>query len=173
MTSGARKLALCLLTLIFLCALVYSMIFISKTEAETASLIEQTNALLGNDGWARSVESIQNTLKDDLVVLEETVLTREELVSLIESLEDRGDALGLSVVISSLTGEKSEATSTSQTVKMTIATEGGWAESLIFLRILQSLPHKNQIEVVNLSKEEKGEWNSDTTLKFVIFPENL
>lgn len=169
MTSSTRKLILSLSLIGLLAVLGYLSFSILKMREETKDLLMEVSTKMSYDKRAMSVSNVQSELSYDLTVIDEAAITRAELVSLIESLEETGEKLGLSVSVASLTAEDVES-SLPEVVKMVVDAEGSWAANFKFLRVLESLPHKSDIESANLSWVRSNTWRSGTTLRVIVFP---
>lgn len=163
---------LSLLLLLLSAALIVSLWSLRGIGLEAARLNAEADALSGNDSWTMGVRQIQSESAGDLKTLEEAKLSRTELVSLIETLEQAGKSMGLKVSFSSITAEGELSSSTPQTLKIVVDTEGTWRGSLAFVRLLQSLPTKASIETLTLSLSNQT-WRSGTTLRVTVFPESL
>jgi hypothetical protein len=172
MSSKSRIIYLVLLIAVFAALLGYLLVSISSARRSANEAYAESLSLSGNDSWTREVRMIQNELQSDLAALDEAAITQPELISLIESLEKTGREMGLKVLFSSITAEGEQSSTTPQTVKMTVDTEGSWSASLAFVNLLEHLPVKSSIENSNLNVFGKA-WRSGTTLRVTVFPENI
>lgn len=170
MKSSLRIIMLSLVSAALLGVLFYSVYSILKAEAETRQLLLRAEALSGNDSWTKSVKSLHTGSNAEIEVISEAAITRTELISLIESLESAARGLGLKVSVSSIKSEAGQSSTTPETVKMVVDTEGSWPGNFTFIKLLQSLPVKSEIESSSLSHTGKV-WRSGTTLKVIVFPE--
>ncbi|MEK7194549.1 MAG: hypothetical protein AAB660_02575 [Patescibacteria group bacterium] len=125
----------------------------------------------GSDSRTKSILALQENYKDDLVVINDSVLNKTELVSVLEELEKTGRNLGLKTSISSITDEATKtASSTAQTVRITVNTEGVWSSNLAFVRLIENLPYKISVERADLSKAEEI-WKTSAIIKVTTYPE--
>lgn len=158
-------------TLSLATALTYELHLISETKSETLETQNLIDEHTGNDGFVRSVLGFQEREKANLEALDKISLTKDEIVSLIENLEDTGELLGLSVDVSSVTASENKAASeVSQIVSIAIDSRGSWSRSLQFMQILENLPHKVLVKKVDLTFDQ-GAWRNNTVLEVNIFPE--
>ena len=171
MNTKPRIFATCLMAIIIVFGLWQEFDYLSATEQLAEDTLAQAEAHLGKDNRTQSLRAVKNGAKDDLATLEEARLTKAKLVSLIDSLDKIGKSLNLTLSITSITTDASKiATSTPETVRVSISTEGRWAANLAFVHVLESLPYKTNIEDSNLTKTDKG-WRGDTIIKLVTLPE--
>lgn len=171
MNSTARIIFLSVLTVILFGVLGYSQIWISGAKERAAEALARADALSGNDSFTRSVRNLQSSATAEIATIQDAAIVRNDLIALIESLEESGEIMDLEVSIASITTDPVQATTTPQTVQMVVDAKGSWQSNLSFIKILQSLPVKAEIENASLSFSN-GSWRSGATLKITIFPEN-
>lgn len=171
MSPKSRIIYLALFITLFAALLAYLLVSISTARRSATEAYAESLSLSGNDSWTREVGRIQDELQGDLATLDEAAITQPELISLIESLEKTGREMGLKVLFSSLVSEGVSST-TPQTVKMVVDTEGSWSASLAFVNLLEHLPVKSSIENSTLNLSGTA-WRSGTTLRVTVFPENI
>ncbi len=171
MNALTRIVIVCTMIIAFGGILYYELSSISRIRGEVTqaniAILEKT----GSDSRTKSILALQENYKDDLAVINNTVLNKTELVSVLEELEKTGRNLGLKTSISSITDEATKtASSTAQTVRIAVSAEGVWSSNLAFIRLIENLPHKISIERVDLTKSEEI-WRTNATIKVTIYPE--
>lgn len=171
MNTILRTILLLAITLALGGALTYEVYLISKTVKETSETLVLIDERTGNDGFVKSVLTFQEMERENLEILDRVSLTKEEIVSLIENLEDVGELLGLSINVSSVTDDTNKnKEGIAEIVSITIDSRGSWSRSLQFMQLLENLPHKVVVEKVDLAFDQ-GQWRNNTVLKVSTFPE--
>ena len=171
MNSVTRTIIVGLIFLIMLGGVGYELYYIKSADSAVRNAISKADEQIGSDSRARSVVYLQNNSVEEIKVLDKAILTKDELVTFVESLETMGRNMGLVVAISSITKEGNKSsTSTPEVVRITVDATGPWGESLHFINLLENLPYKIGIDKVDFNIDEKG-WRSNTTIKITTYPE--
>lgn len=171
MNSLTRTIVLGFILVILSLGLTYELYFINTAEGQVLEAIKQADLQIGNDSRLRGIINLQENSSSELKILETAILTREDLVTLVEGLEKMGRDEGLMVSISSITNEPNKtSTTTPETVRIAIEASGSWIGNIHFIRLLENLPFKVNIERLDLSTNETG-WKSNTSIKLIIYPE--
>lgn len=135
---------------------------------ETRELLDLADHVAEVRILAQSIRMVQNDAEQDLEAFDDLVLSGDKLVSLIESIEGAGRALGLDTNILSVGKIEDKKSVEPDVVRIVMETQGPWASTLSFLRAIESLPHRVMIEESSLSKEEVG-WRSRIVLSLYSF----
>lgn len=159
------KFCLTILSLVLLgllAAVVFTVYEIRTKNKETSRLLNESNEVFERKELAQSVREIKTSAAEDVVAFENLILVDEKLVSLIESIEAEGKALGLDTKIVSVAKIESKKPEEPVLIKMIIQAEGDWTPTLSLLRAIESLPYKVMMEESNLLKVEDV-WQLRTT----------
>jgi hypothetical protein len=134
--------------------------------SELTNLADQHTEIEALD---QSIRIQQSSISGELVIFDRLVLSDNNLVSLIESIENVGKALALDAHIVSVVGKKQDVKST-EPEKVTIVVEarGMWAPVFSFLHALESLPYRVMVSDTSLVKEGES-WHLRITLLFYLF----
>ncbi len=171
MTSTTRIIIIGLITLLFALGLGYELHLVSRIQKEVASANESADSYIGGDSRAKNIALLQESSKEELALIEEIILTRADLVALLEKLENTGRDLGLNVSISSITNDsKTSSSANPETVRISIESRGAWGPSLSYIKLVENLPHKFSIDRVDLGTDGEG-WRTIISLKVVTYPE--
>jgi Tfp pilus assembly protein PilO len=171
MTSLTRIIIIGLITLATMGGLGYEVYLISSIQNEVTSTNESTDLQVGSDSRAKNIALLQESARAEVKMIEEVLLTRSDLVSLVEKLEKTGRDLGLNVSISSITNDSKTSSSVNpETVRISIEARGSWAPSLSYVRLIENLPHKFSVEKVDIGTDGEG-WRTLISLKLITYPE--
>lgn len=171
MNALTRTIVVGLICLILLGVVGYELYFIKGADTAVRSAIEKADEQIGNDSRARSIVYLQNNSVEELKIADEAILTKEELVTFVESLENMGREIGLSITISSIVKEGNKvSTSTPEVVRVAVDAKGPWEESIHFINLLENLPHKIYIDKLDFTTDA-GEWRSSTIVRVTTYPE--
>lgn len=171
MKSSTRIVIVSLITLIFTAALVYEVYLISSTQGELNNTTTSTDEEIESDRRAKSIIELQKESKTELAIVDEVLLTKSDLVELVEKLEKTGRDLGLIVSISSITNDsKTSSSQNPETVRISIETRGAWAQNLKFVRLVETLPHKFAIDRLDLNFDGQ-DWRTLVNLRVTTYPE--
>lgn len=171
MTSTTRIIIIGFITLVFATTLGYEVYLVSSTEREVTSANESADLEIGGDSRAKNIALLQESSKSELALIEEIILTRADLVALVEKLEKTGRDLGLNVSISSITNDsKTSSSANPETVRISIESRGSWTSSLSYVKLIENLPHKFSIDRVDLGTDGEG-WRTLISLKVITYPE--
>ena len=171
MNSVTRTIVVGLIFLALLGGAGYELYYIKGADSAVRGAIERADEQIGSDSRARSIVYLQNNSIEELKVVDEAILAKEELVTFVESLEKMGRDMGLVVAISSITKEGNKSSSsTPEVVRIAVDATGPWGESLHFINLLENLPYKINIEKIDFTSGEKN-WRSNTTIKITTYPE--
>ena len=164
-----------LLTLVLLGTFVYEISYIKAKNQNTAVLQGQILALSESDNQVQVLHSIQKTYSTELAALEKIALTKDNLVTFLELAERTGKNLGLETKITAVNLDQGTKTSKSKnsnkndTVHIQIESDGLWANSLVFVRALESLPYQVHIDNLTLTLRESKLWHLSATLTLYSF----
>lgn len=170
MSSTTRTILILLLTLTLGGAFGYEVYLISKSEADVAEAIALVDKELGGDARIKKIEQIQSNYQEDILILDKVLINRADLVAMIEELERTGRDVGVIPSISSITNDSKSSTGTApETVRVAIDTRGSWASTIIFIKLLESLPYKYNIDKMEVFFDNT-EWRTSSTLKLTTYP---
>lgn len=155
------------IAIFFLTGLGYEWWMIGDAQNDASLALASAEEKLGIDSWSRNMRSIQIDESEKLRIIDNAVLRRTELINFIELLESTGKKMGLALTISSVRDDPKVKTE----VRLTVETLGNWEPSIRFLRMLQSLPYKSNIEESTLSVES-GKWRNTSGLRISLTPES-
>lgn len=144
---------------------VYNIRFKNKETSELLNLVDRASEV---GIIIQSIRAAQNDAGPDLEAFDNMVLTSDKLVPLIESIEGAGQALGLETSILSVAKIEDKKSAEPPLVRIVMETTGPWAQTLSFLRAIESLPHRVLLDESNLSREEVG-WRSRIILSLYSF----
>jgi hypothetical protein len=171
MSATVRTVLVGFITLLLLVGLVFEIYFLKKIEADIASATSSADNEIGDDSRLRGIVELQELVKGDLEVFEDAILTRSDLVSVVEGLEKIGRGMGLSVSVTSIANENVKASqATEQVFRVSVETNGAWDKSLSFVRMFESLPYKLSIERIDLSLDG-DDWRTNTSIRLSTYPE--
>ncbi len=170
MTNHGTKIRLALLStvaLAFCLLLVYVFINIRAENRETAQLSSLTAQSEQEEAATSAIRELRSSAGAEIEAFEQLTLSNERLVPLIESIENMGRALKLSLKIASV--EKQDGgEGAPQIIRMVVEAEGGWSGTFSLLRGIEALPYRVMIDSVSLSKEDGG-WKETVTLSLHSF----
>lgn len=138
----------------------------SKNE-ESRELINSVNQMTESRNLVSSIKSVQNNSAEDLVALENFVLSDEKLVSLIEKIEGAGQR-GMDVSIVSVEKIENKEPVGPGLVRIIIDAQGSWSETLAFVRTIENLPYLMMVDESTLFRNESG-WRSRIVLLLHLF----
>lgn len=154
---------LSLISLIFLSALVFGIYDIKTKNKKTSLLLSEADRTSETGELAQSIKTIKTNAGEDLTTFDEIVFTNEKLVPLIENIESTGRSLGLETKIVSVGKIEDKKTLEPNIIRIVLETQGAWAETLAFLRAVESLPHRVMIDDSSLSEVDVN-WRLRITL---------
>ncbi|PIQ66541.1 MAG: hypothetical protein COV96_00830 [Candidatus Zambryskibacteria bacterium CG11_big_fil_rev_8_21_14_0_20_42_18] len=139
--------------LILLAVIVFGISDIRSKNQETSILLNEARQVTEAGGLTQSIKTIQANSREEITALDELVFTNDKLVSLIESIEEKGKVLKLNTKIASVE-RKESATSDPDLIRMVVEAGGSWSATSAFLHALESLPYRVMIEESILSQAE-------------------
>ncbi len=170
MKTLIKTIFISILTLVLGGVFGYEVYFISKMESDITEAIEKADKDIGSSVRAKNIEQVRLTYKEEVSIIDEVVLTRADLVAFIERLEKVGRDIGLSISISSITNDSKNVSITNpEIVRVTIEARGSWASNLLFVKLLENLPYKYNIDRLDLLSDGK-EWRTNSTLRLTTYP---
>ena len=168
MTFSHSKPLLVILSIILVAVLILGVYSIRFKNKETLELFNLVDEVAEKKTLLQSIEMMQDAAREDIKAFNEIVLSSDELVPLIESLETSGRALGIDVEILSVEEVKNTDSLGLQNIRIAIETQGSWPPTLSFLRVIESLPHRVLIDESSISKQ--GDlWRSRIVLSLHLF----
>lgn len=153
-TSKSALAALVAISLILLSVFIFGVYDIRTNNRETIELLSAADEASEMRTNAQFIRMMRNNLAGDIRAFEEIVLTSSKLVSLIETIESTGRALGLELEIVSVNEMQDRRARGPKTIRIELEAKGSWASASSFVRAMESLPHRVIMEEVNLSKED-------------------
>lgn len=156
MTFNRQTLFIIILSLtacFLLAALAMAIYTIRVKNEETFGLL---NATLDANEEALSIQSlrtIQYDVAEDTRDFESLVLTGDNLVPLIESIEDVSQALGVDTSIVSVGKVDEKKVVEPYVVRIVIESTGSWSGTLALLKAVENLSHRVTIDESTFSKE--------------------
>lgn len=142
-----------LVFLILLAVIVFGIYDIKSKNQETSILLSEARQITEAGGLTQSIKTIQASSREELALLDELVFTNNKIVSLIESIERKGEGLKLDTKIASVERRES-GTSDPDLIRMVVEAEGSWPSTSAFLYALESLPYRVMIDESILSQAE-------------------
>ena len=136
----------------------------------TAALLDEANATTEADVLAQSIKTMQSNSALELAEFDDFVITDAKLVGLIEKVEEAGQAFNLTTNIVSVDKieDKKAKPNDPRIIRLTVETDGSWSGTMLFLRALESLPHRITMEEVNTTKQETG-WHMKVVISLNSF----
>ena len=168
MKTATKKTLISLISLLVILVglALFGLYKIQSMDKSVFELENQLSSLSQVDSITQFIRSARNNAQPDLLNLEEIVMTRPKLVSLIETLEGLGQSLSLETTIISVNTDKT-------TIHMVVETEGGFVRSVDFLRALENLPHRVVIVETSLSASPSlpRTWSTRSSIALPFFEE--
>lgn len=161
--SKALLITLSLISLVFLSLVVFGIYDIKSKNKNTSELLNQADSVSETGNLAQSIKMMQMNAEEDLSAFEELVLTSDKLVPLIEELESTGRGFGLDTKIISVGKVEDKKALEPSMIHIILEAQGPWAETLAFLRAIESLPHRVIIDEASLSEVDVN-WRLRITL---------
>ncbi len=156
MKKNSTKNALILfliLAILLVGILVYGVLFINNKNDKTIELLTIAESSSNNSLLIQSLKLAETDSKSDLALLEQIALNRNDLISFIETLEETGRQMGISVKITSVSVEENIALGLDK-INFKIETSGNWKGTMMFNKTLENLPNKTIIDSSALSAAE-------------------
>lgn len=158
-----------------------------KTVSERMTEIESE---LENDRQLQSIRNLMNDAKSDLGQITNFFVQPAGAVDFIEQVESLGKMAGVNMEIDSvgIDSVKNTASSSTESFKISLKTEGLWVNSMHLLSLLENMPYHISFDSINLQKiaggtesvANKGKdsvyWTGNfvfSVLKIKNFPQNL
>ena len=162
--SKPLLITLSLISVVLITVLILGIYNIRLKNEETSKLLNLVDEASEKETLSQSIRIMQNTAAADIKAFDNIVLSNDRLVPLIESIEKSGRALGLDLeILSVVKVEGADSIGLLHIIRIVIETQGSWAQTLSFLRIIESLPHRVLIDESNFSKQGDG-WHSRIVL---------
>mgnify|MGYP001614585040 CR=1 FL=1 len=159
-------------TLLLLLVFFWGFRNIRERGANIALLKNKVSEASAEDSLIRSLATLKRSAGEELDAFNNRALTDNNLVSLIESLEDKASSLGLDLEIVSVNKTANESLPLEvEFLNIVIDADGSWRGVYSFLLALESLPHRVIFEKVNFSKRE-GHWNLNVAFSAYIFKDD-
>lgn len=116
---------------------------------------------------AKRVSTILQQSDEPVFILRSYLVPEADIVGVVEMMEKIGEKTGVSIAISSLSADDSTGlpVGTVNKIKARIDGKGEWNDILVFLTLLESMPHKVALSNISLRRiegTEKGklpQWN--------------
>lgn len=159
---------LSLIALVFLASVIFGIYDIKTKNKETSELLNEADRTSETGDLAQSIRTIQMSAEEDLITFEKIVLTNDKLVPLIESVELAGRELGLETKVVSVGKIEDKKPEEPSMIRMVLEVVGPWAETVSFLRAIESLPHRVIIDEASLSEVDVN-WRLRITLSLHSF----
>ncbi len=145
-----------LVFLVLLSVIVFGIYDIRSKNQETSLLINEARQVTEVGGLTQSIKTIQANSRKDIIAFDELVFTNDKLVSLIESIEEKGRGLKLDTSIVSVERKEGESPSEPDLIRMVVEAEGSWSSASAFLHALESLPYRVMIDESRLIQNQEG-----------------
>ena len=171
MTSKHSKSLLAVLSLLTLAVLtvlvleIYYIWFKNMEISELMSLADHDTEMKILD---QSIERYKNNAMEDINAFENSTLSSNRLVPLIESVEKMGQVLDLETHIVSVDKIKDTKSNEPDKIRIVMETQGSWTPTFNFLHAIESLPNRVMIDEASLSKEEDS-WRMKIILSLYSF----
>lgn len=143
---------LSVILVIFLAVIIFSIFDMRGKNIETSKLLNESSQIVETDNITQSIKVIRSSSIEDINAFNDLVLVDDKLVSLIESIENKGKELGLTLNIVSVEKRSGAESNTPNTIRMAIEADGTWVGTYAFLRAIESLPHRVMIDEMSFSK---------------------
>lgn len=124
-------------------------------QQDMSVLLSQVETDLKRDETFRSIELILKDSQEDLATLESYFVSENGVVGFIESLETLAAENAIKVTIDFLGVEDSDGSlppekDIKETLRLRLTTEGGWAGTMQFLGLLETVPTKINLDRASL-----------------------
>ncbi|MBX4200134.1 hypothetical protein KW790_01585 [Candidatus Parcubacteria bacterium] len=131
---------------------VYGVYIVNNKQKQVEMLQSEAGSGSKGDTLIQALKTIQNNDRDELLALNDLIITKESLVTLLELIEKTAKDLGLDIKVNSLQGtEKTTKASPSPTVNVSLTTTGSWISSITFVHAIESLPYRVIIDTTDMS----------------------
>lgn len=137
----------------------------NKNASELISLADHDAQM---ERLSQSIRVMQSSAAEDLQMFNNLVLSDDKLVTFIENIEDTGKTFDLDTNIVSVEKIEDKKAVEPNIIRIVMETKGAWSSSVSFLRAIESLPYRVNIDELNLSKNENN-WHSKLVLSFYSF----
>jgi len=156
-----------LVFLILLAVIIFGVSDIRSKNQETSILLNEARQVTEAGGITQSIKMIQANSREEITALDELVFTNDKLVSLIESIEEKGKVLKLDTKIASVE-RKESATADPDLIRMVVEAGGSWSATSAFLHALESLPYRVMIDESSLLRTPE-DWRLRVTFSIHSF----
>jgi Tfp pilus assembly protein PilO len=157
-------------TSLFGVALYFIALFVVLGEAKNLkNFYQNTESESSKEEKFRIINSIVETNKDSIQILENFFVKKDDEIKFIEQIEAVARISGIKFEIASIDAGANQPDSFKEDVDVKIAVEGGWREIMSFVNKLEKMPFGVLIENVSLDAKAPGIWTG--SVKFVIFRE--
>ena len=145
--------------------LVLSIYYIRVENKKTAELLHAIDTSEAQGLLLQSVRALKSSAGREIEAFEKLVLSADNIVPVIETLEQSGRGLGLDTAITSVTEEK---LGEMAVMRLSIQSEGEWVEHFSFLRAVESLPYRVIFEEVSFIRSGTT-WESRFSILLPLF----
>lgn len=156
--SKAKKIIIILSTLSVIVVLSYLYLFtnikrMDKTVSDRMAKIEYE---LEKEKHLQSIRNLMNDTKDDFGQIANFFIQPAGSVEFIEKVESLANIAGVKMEIKSVGIDvaKNKTSSSTESFRVSLKTEGLWANNMYLLSLLESIPYKLTFDSINLQKME-------------------
>lgn len=165
-----------ILTIVFLVVLIFDIlwfVYIRNSAEEVLELKKVANSEMSQNDSLISIKKDIASLEESRDRINEVIIDRDGVVSIIETLENIASTTETKLQISSVDievlseGEGEKKVELYGELKMVLTVSGEWSGVTRYLNFLESLPHRVSIDSVRLSSvnnEEFAGWNMDVAI---------
>lgn len=142
------------LNLVFFSLCLYFLIDIKKIDKTVSSRLTQIESEIRLDEALRSIKIMMNETKKEREQITLILVQPDSTVDFIESVESFGRVAGVKLEIESVGVDnvKDKKASTTESLSLSLKTEGSWSNIIHLLSLLENMPHKISFDNVRLGK---------------------
>jgi hypothetical protein len=145
---------LAILNIIIFGLFFYLFISIRQSDEDVSTKLVQIKRWIDRDERLQSVKNLMSETKDQREKIAKIFVQADGSVDFIETVESLGKAAGVKVEIGSvgIDASRNKIGSSTESFRFSVKTEGGWANVIHLLGLLESMPFKVSFDNVALSK---------------------
>lgn len=146
-----------LVALLFVAGYVMFFVVIKHTNEEVSLLTHEVDIYAAREAMLRDTDKLAGDLKEDIQKLGTYFLTKDDVVSFIETVEQAGVTSGVDLTIGSVDVipqvlTEGQLEDTHETLTLRVDAVGSWSGIFTFLEYIQHMPYNIQINRVSVSK---------------------
>lgn len=146
-----------LIALLFVAGYVMFFVVIKHTNEDVSMLAHEVDIYAAREAMLRNTDKLAEDLKEDIEKLGTYFLTKDDVVSFIETVEQAGATSDVDLTIGSVavipqTPVEGQSENAYETLTLRVDAVGSWSNILTFLEYVQHMPYKLQMDRVSVSK---------------------